>query len=238
MGDLGESSKTRVKMSAKAQMKQQLKLAEAETAGMYDADVTVAKAFSDLDDSMDGLNFHLDQLKTNMRIADSENQVRDQFEQEEERRRAARERELGESESTARDVQEDEEQKDDDSGVLDASAADLEKDLTVDFHAPKKTKVNTEERVDELMGQLRSISGSKGKGTKSKLDDSVEFVEFSAGDVADDGATSDMVLQDLRSSDDSLVSRANMEASQSIGMDDNDDVESEADDLGDAEKEE
>jgi len=232
MGDLGESSKTSVKMSAKAQMKQDLKLAQAETAGMYDSDIMVAKAFSDLDDSMDDLSFHLDGLKAGMRIADSENQVRKEFHQEEVKR-AQRETELGESESTDAPAE-----QHDDMGVLGASAADLDKDLTVEFHAPKK-EVNTEQRVDELMGQLRSISGKKKVKDVRMLDDSVEFVEFSSGDIADDGATSDMVIQDLQSSDDSLVSRAKMEASQSMNMDDNDaDVKSQADELDAAEKEE
>ena len=48
---------------------------------------------------MDDLKTHLGQLHTNMEVAESENQVRQQFEREDDMERASREAELGESES-------------------------------------------------------------------------------------------------------------------------------------------
>ena len=52
MGDLGEGAKTEAKASATAAAQEDLKLAQASTAGMYDDDVKVARAFSDLTDSV------------------------------------------------------------------------------------------------------------------------------------------------------------------------------------------
>jgi len=169
MGDLGESSKTQVKMDARARMKADLRLAERETDGMYDDDVRVAKAFSDLDDEMDDLKTHLGQLHTNMEVAESENQVRQQFEREDDMERASREAELGESESTKSDDTA-HQTKDSSDDVLHASASDLEKDLTVNYHGDHAP--DTEDKVDFLMNKLRSISGSSGH----TLDHSTEFI--------------------------------------------------------------
>jgi len=51
-GDLGEGAKTEAKASATAAAQDDLKLAEASTAGLYDDDVKVARAFSDLTDEV------------------------------------------------------------------------------------------------------------------------------------------------------------------------------------------
>ena len=58
MGDLGEAAssgaeaKVQVQTTAKAQAHQQLKMAAAASEGMYDSDVQVMRAFSDLTDSV------------------------------------------------------------------------------------------------------------------------------------------------------------------------------------------
>jgi len=236
MGDLGESSKTQVKMDARAQMKAQLRLAERETDGMYDDDVRVAKAFSDLDDEMDDLKTHLGQLHTNMEVAESENRVRHQFEREDDMERASRE-ELGESESSRSDgtVHQIKDSSDD---VLHASASDLEKDLTVNYHGDHAP--DTEDKVDFLMNKLRSISGSSSptKKAASVLDDSVAFVQFDSASL-DDGVTDDIVMQDLQSSGASLMDRASVEAKQADSMDnDTEELQDEANDLGEVDKEE
>ena len=56
MGDLGEAASSRVSeqvaTTAKAKAQQELKMAAASTEGLYDEDVHVMKAFSDLTDSV------------------------------------------------------------------------------------------------------------------------------------------------------------------------------------------
>merc|ERR1719487_1101202 len=202
-------------------------------------------SFSDLEDEMDSLRTHVGQLRLNTNIAGEEQRMRKAYDREEEEERESREAELGEGDSPRATRMA--KASTNSGGVLDASAADLSKDLTVQFSHTSTAPTSTEGQVDVLMKKLRSISGADGadQGPHKlvhKLDDSVEFLEVSSGgvtDEVDDGVTDDIVIQDLQSSGKSLVDRANMEASQSQSMDDDDDdLESEADDLGEVEKQE
>merc|ERR1711968_222157 len=113
MGDLGEGAKTEAKASATAAAQEDLKLAQASTAGMYDDDVKVARAFSDLTDSMDDLKVHMGQLKMKTNVAKKVQEVKEEFAREEEERS----RELGESDSTS--------VKKESLGILDATEADI-----------------------------------------------------------------------------------------------------------------
>merc|ERR1712167_25127 len=79
MGDLGEGAKTEAKASATAAAQEDLKLAQASTAGMYDDDVKVARAFSDLTDSMDDLKVHMGQLKMKTNVAKKVKEVKEEF---------------------------------------------------------------------------------------------------------------------------------------------------------------
>merc|ERR1712167_499032 len=141
MGDLGEGAKTEAKASATAAAQEDLKLAQASTAGMYDDDVKVARAFSDLTDSMDDLKVHMGQLKMKTNVAKKVKEVKEEFAREEEERS----RELGESDSTS--------VKKESFGILDATEADLDKDLT----------------VDDILGKMHADVKS------SSLDESSEF---------------------------------------------------------------
>merc|ERR1711871_1155051 len=152
MGDLGEGAKTEAKASATAAAQEDLKLAQASTAGMYDDDVKVARAFSDLTDSMDDLKVHMGQLKMKTNVA---KKVQEEFAREEEERS----RELGESDSTS--------VKKESFGILDATEADLDKDLTVDYHPD--TKPNDDATVDDILGKMHADVKS------SSLDESSEF---------------------------------------------------------------
>merc|ERR1712146_145799 len=123
--------------------------------GMYDDDVKVARAFSDLTDSMDDLKVHMGQLKMKTNVAKKVQEVKDEFAREEEERS----RELGESDSTS--------VKKESLGILDATEADLDKDLTVDYHPD--TKPNNDATVDDILGKMHADVKS------SSLDESSEF---------------------------------------------------------------
>merc|ERR1711861_60853 len=125
-----------------AAAQEDLKLAQASTAGMYDDDVKVARAFSDLTDSMDDLKVHMGQLKMKTNVAKKVQEVKEEFAREEEERS----RELGESDSTS--------VKKESLGILDATEADLDKDLTVDYHPD--TKPNNDATVDDILGKLHA----------------------------------------------------------------------------------
>merc|ERR1711907_336761 len=187
MGDLGEGAKTEAKASATAAAQEDLKLAQASTAGMYDDDVKVARAFSDLTDSMDDLKVHMGQLKMKTNVAKKVQEVKEEFAREEEERS----RELGESDSTS--------VKKESLGILDATEADLDKDLTVDYHPD--TKPNNDATVDDILGKMHA-------------------------DVQDKTPLAD--------AESSLVERAEIEAKQSEQMDDEQELQSQANDLGEA----
>jgi hypothetical protein len=223
MGDLGEGASARAKVNAKAGAKQQaqqeLKVAEAQTAGMYDDDIKVAKAFSDLDDEMDDLKYHVNVLHSHMRVANTESEVREEYEREEQNQKKMND--LGESDSVSSDTAHRS------MGVLDASADDLEKDLTVDFH---QHTAATEEKADDLM---KDMADSDSDMTVSPLDSAEELLQTGRDDSIDDGLSANIVLQDLASGDKSLTARAAVEAEQAESMDDEADLEEEANDLGD-----
>merc|ERR1711988_257985 len=146
MGDLGEASKTTAKMSARdkarAELKADMVMAERKAQGLFNDDVRVARAFSDLDDSMDALKHHLHH-KTHIRETENRYLAEEDREEDEER-------ELGESDTMK------EASKPESNGVLDASAADLDKDLTVNFEHRALEAPNTEKKVDDLMKELHS----------------------------------------------------------------------------------
>jgi len=216
MGDLGEGAKTEAKASATAAAQEDLKLAQASTAGMYDDDVKVARAFSDLTDSMDDLKVHMGQLKMKTNVAKKVQEVKKEFAREEEERS----RELGESDSTS--------VKKESFGILDATEADLDKDLTVDYHPD--TKPNNDATVDDILGKMHADVQDK-----TPLDDATELIQYPvAHEDVDPAVTNDMVLQDLAGSESSLVERAEIEAKQSEQMDDEQELESQANDLGEA----
>merc|ERR1711871_1391292 len=193
MGDLGEGAKTEAKASATAAAQEDLKLAQASTAGMYDDDVKVARAFSDLTDSMDDLKVHMGQLKMKTNVAKKVQEVKEEFAREEEERS----RELGESDSTS--------VKKESLGILDAT-------------------------VDDILGKMHADVQDK-----TPLDDATELIQYPvAHEDVDPAVTNDMVLQDLAGSESSLVERAEIEAKQSEQMDDEQELESQANDLGEA----
>merc|ERR1711871_327215 len=131
-----------------------------------------------------------------------------------------RSRELGESDSTS--------VKKESLGILDATEADLDKDLTVDYHPD--TKPNNDATVDDILGKMHADVQDK-----TPLDDATELIQYPvAHEDVDPAVTNDMVLQDLAGSESSLVERAEIEAKQSEQMDDEQELESQANDLGEA----
>jgi len=217
MGDLGEGAKTEAKASATAAAKEDEKLAEASTAGLYDDDVKVAKAFSDLADQMDDLKMHVGQLKMKTRVAQRVKEVKEEYAREEASEESSSE--LGESDNT--------EAKKESFGILDATADDLDQDLTVKYHPEPKPDDNA---VDDILGKMHAEVHDK-----NPLDYATELIQYqAANEDVDPAVTNDMVLQDLASSQSSLVERANLEAQQSDAMDDEQDLQSQANDLGEA----
>ena len=157
---------------------------------------------------------HVHGLNMRTRVQKKENQVADEFEREDEERR-----ELGESaDATAK--------ADESMGVLDATADDLDKDLTVKYHVDEEAPA-TDSNVDEILGKMKAE-----EDTTTPLDDATMFIQYKA-DV-DSGMTNGMVLEDLAHAPGSLTERANIEAQQAESMDDEADLESDANDLGDA----
>jgi len=219
MGDLGESDKASAKATAKTEMRAELKEAESTTAHMYDDDVKVARAFSGLDDEMDDLKMHLHHLHTSMKVDDSEEQTRDEIDREEEEEEASRESELGE----AGNIKAAAARPDTSGGVLDMNADDLSKDLSVDFHT---RTANNMDKVDNLMDSLRSASGEQVVPDVELLDEATEFLQFSD--------SQNLESQDLAHSKDSLFSRAELEATQANSMEDEDEDQSEAKDMGES----
>ena len=86
---------------------------------------------------MDDLKVHMGQLKMKTNVAKKVQEVKEEFAHEEEERS----RELGESDSTS--------VKKESLGILDATEADLDKDLTVDYHPD--TKPNNDATVDDIV---------------------------------------------------------------------------------------
>jgi len=229
MGDLGEAAssgaeaKVQVQTTAKAQAHQQLKMAAAASEGMYDSDVQVMRAFSDLTDSMSDLDTHVRFLQTKNKVEAAESNARQEYDREHE----AQERELGESDSV--------EGHHESLGVLDASASDLSDALTVHYHAD--IVPDTDKKVDDLLGKMSASLKEK----ESPLDSAGDFIETGetqsfGDDELGTGMTDDLVLQDVGSSSKSLVERAQLEAGQTNAMGDEDDLKAEADELGDAQE--
>merc|ERR1711990_185887 len=162
--DLGEAAssgaeaKVQVQTTAKAQAHQQLKMAAAASEGMYDSDVQVMRAFSDLTDSMSDLDTHVRFLQTKNKVEAAESNARQEYDREHE----AQERELGESDSV--------ESHHESLGVLDASASDLSDALTVHYHAD--IVPDTDKKVDDLLGKM---SASLKEKDSNSLDNAPDF---------------------------------------------------------------
>jgi len=169
MGDLGEaaSSRAQAKANSLSEAQMELKVAEAQTQGMYDDDIKIARAFSDLDDDMDDLKSHVRELHSHMRVADTETNVRQEYEREEAAQKKLNDMDLGESDSIS--ASEAHAEKRDSMGVLDASADDLAKDLTVDFH---QRTAPSEHKADALMQDMAKLVNDD---EVSMLDTAEEF---------------------------------------------------------------
>merc|ERR1711937_917094 len=105
---------------------------------------------------MDDLKVHMGQLKMKTNVA---KKVKEEFAREEEERS----RELGESDSTS--------VKKESFGILDATEADLDKDLTVDYHPD--TKPNDDATVDDILGKMHADVQDK-----TPLDDATELIQY------------------------------------------------------------
>jgi len=154
MGDLGEaaSSRAQAKANSLSEAQMELKVAEAQTQGMYDDDIKIARAFSNLDDDMDDLKSHVRELHSHMRVADTETDVRQEYEREEAAQKKLNDMDLGESDSVS--ASEAPAEKRNSMSVLDANADDLSKDLTVDFH---QHTVPSEHKADALMQDMAKL---------------------------------------------------------------------------------
>jgi len=223
MGDLGEAAKTTAKTGVSTEMAADLQEAKRKTAHMYDDDIKVAKAFAGLDDEMDDLKMHLGALHTSMQVEDSASQVREEYDREEEEEEASKERDLGESDNVKAKVEDENPLKlpEQESGLLTANEDDLAKDLHVGFETYTP---DTMDKADNLMAEMQGKEAPVPD--VAMLDESTEFLQFS-------GEGKGLESMDLAHSDDSLMSRAQMEARQSEIMSDDDDLSNEAHDLGD-----
>lgn len=166
MGDLGESVTNTATMSTSAKAQQELKLAEATSQGMFNDDIKVARAFSDLTDEMDDLRSHMGQLHTQQLITDTEKEANKAFDSEHGK---VEEHDLGESDSLSTPVEVES------LGVLDASFDDITKDLTPQLVHKSPAAVD-----DQTVEDLLKSMGSTMAAHKQALDISPDFEETAA----------------------------------------------------------
>lgn len=111
---------------------------------------------------------------------------------------------------------------------------ELAGDLTIHYHAD--ITPDNDAKVDDLLGKMKIAVGPDAQ--VNPLDDSPDFVSLlqykAADDEVDPALKSDLVLQDLASSGQSLMDRAQVEAAQTNAMEDEDALKEEAASLGEA----
>jgi len=165
MGDLGEGAGNSATASASSQAKQELNMADAVAQGMYNEDVKVARAFSDLTDSMDDLRHHMGDLHTMTLVDETAAQAEHMYDAEQGK---VKQHDLGEGASINS-----EEVPEEPMGVLDATAEDLTEDLTAHISHKADELPATDSTVDDLLKSMDSTL--KDHQRKHGLDNSPEF---------------------------------------------------------------